>query len=275
MAYDNLCKFLSEKYPDRFAAWLLGETPDSVRVLKTELSIEPIRADSVTFLATRDRILHLEFQVKLTTEPPLSLRMLDYWVRLYRRYRSPITQVVILLKPPSDDRQIETCFQVERTRHEYQVMRLWEESPEGLLQEPALMPLACLAAADRPEQLLRRVVQEVSKIEAEELRQEVYACTQVLAGLKFSQQQIQQIFRSRSMRESIVYQEILQEGREEGRQQGEVAIILRLLNRRVGEIPVEVQEQIRHLGIPQLEALGEALLDFATIEDLLRWLEAL
>ncbi|WP_416672703.1 DUF4351 domain-containing protein [Egbenema bharatensis] len=104
-----------------------------------------------------------------------------------------------------------------------------------------------------------------------------YACTQVLAGLKFSQQQIQQIFRSRSMRESIVYQEILQEGREEGReegrQEGEVAIILRLLNRRVGAIPAEVQEQIQRLAIPQLEALGEALLDFATAEDLLHWLE--
>jgi predicted transposase YdaD len=76
------------------------------------------------------------------------------------------------------------------------------------------------------------------------------------------------------MRESIVYQEILQEGREEGRQEGEVAIILRQLNRRVGAVPTEVQERIQRLAVPQLEELGEALLDFATVEDVLRWLES-
>lgn len=86
MAFDNLCKYLAEKYPDRFVAWLLGEQTAAIEVLKTELSLEPIRADAVTLLSG-DRILHLEFQVKVATEPPLPLRMLDYWVRLYRRCR--------------------------------------------------------------------------------------------------------------------------------------------------------------------------------------------
>jgi predicted transposase YdaD len=62
MSFDNLCKLLAEKHPDRFADWLLGEpSTTSIEVLKTELSIEPIRADSVTLLQTRGRILHLEF----------------------------------------------------------------------------------------------------------------------------------------------------------------------------------------------------------------------
>ncbi len=69
MSFDNLCKLLAEKYPDPFATWILGEKPPIVQVLKTELSIEPIRADSVLFLQTSDRILHLEFQVKLESEP--------------------------------------------------------------------------------------------------------------------------------------------------------------------------------------------------------------
>lgn len=33
--------------------------PRKIEVLKTELSIEPIRADSVTFLQIENRILHL------------------------------------------------------------------------------------------------------------------------------------------------------------------------------------------------------------------------
>jgi hypothetical protein len=50
MSFDNLCKLLSEKHPVTFASWVLGTPQTNVKVLKTELSIEPIRADYVTFL---------------------------------------------------------------------------------------------------------------------------------------------------------------------------------------------------------------------------------
>ncbi|QLE56706.1 DUF4351 domain-containing protein [Nostoc sp. TCL26-01] len=62
-----------------------------------------------------------------------------------------------------------------------------------------------------------------------------------------------------------------QEGLEQGLQQGEQQLILRLLNRRLGNIDVSLIEQIQKLSIEQLEALGEALLDFATIMDLEAW----
>ncbi|NJO76082.1 MAG: Rpn family recombination-promoting nuclease/putative transposase [Leptolyngbyaceae cyanobacterium RM1_406_9] len=290
MAFDNLCKLLSEQYPDRFAAWLLGEVPDSIRVLKTELSIEPIRADYVTFLETQERILHLEFQTKLPAEPPLPLRMLDYWVRLYRRYRLPITQVLVLLRPPSSGTVIETRFQVETTRHDYRVVRMWEQDPEIFLRDPALLPLATLAATNQPEQLMSRIAEEVSKIELSERRQEIATCTQVLAGLRFDKEFIRSFFRGESMRESVIYQEILKEGLQEGRQrglqqglqeglqqglqQGKLSLTLRQLSRRVGEIPVESKAQIQALSLSQLEELGEALLDFSTLEDLMVWLRS-
>lgn len=173
MSFDNLCKLLAEKYPDHFATWILGQPTDSVNVLKTELSIEPIRADSITLLQTQDRILHLEFQTKLDSTPPLPLRMLDYWVRLYRLYRLSVTQVVVLLLPPSEGTVIETEFVFERTRHEYQVIRMWEQDPNFLLCDLALLPLAPLAAAAQPEQLLSRVAQQISKIQSAQQQREV------------------------------------------------------------------------------------------------------
>lgn len=63
--YDNLCKILAEKYPRDFTRWLLNQEPRTIEILKTELSIEPIRADSVTFMQTENRILHLEFQTTI------------------------------------------------------------------------------------------------------------------------------------------------------------------------------------------------------------------
>ncbi len=63
-------------------------------------------------------------------------------------------------------------------------------------------------------------------------------------------------------------------GKEEGKQEGEQTLVLRLLQRRVGELPQEVRRRIKTLSLEQLEALGEALLDFTAIEDLLNWLSA-
>ena len=84
------------------------------------------------------------------------------------------------------------------------------------------------------------------------------------------------------MRESVIYQDILQKGEQrgikiglqQGLQQGEVALVVRQLNRRLGAIAPELQARIRELSIPQLEALGEALLDFSTLSDLTAWLES-
>lgn len=74
------------------------------------------------------------------------------------------------------------------------------------------------------------------------------------------------------MRESVTYQAILREGRREGIQQGEVALILRLLRRRIGTVNPQLQQHIESLAIPQLEELGEALLEFTTEADLANWL---
>lgn len=50
------------------------------------------------------------------------------------------------------------------------------------------------------------------------------------------------------------------------------SLILRLLKRRVGEVPEPLRTQIEALPIDQLEALGEALLDFSGMADLENWL---
>jgi len=57
-------------------------------------------------------------------------------------------------------------------------------------------------------------------------------------------------------------------------QKAEVTLVLRLLKRCVGEIEPAFQAQIEQLSIDQLEALGEALLDFSRMEDLITWLQA-
>jgi predicted transposase YdaD len=63
------------------------------------------------------------------------------------------------------------------------------------------------------------------------------------------------------------------EGEQRGRIEGERSLVLRLLARRVGTLPAKIEVQVQELTLPQLEALGEALLDFASAEDLRVWLQ--
>ncbi|MBW4622895.1 MAG: DUF4351 domain-containing protein [Cyanosarcina radialis HA8281-LM2] len=71
-----------------------------------------------------------------------------------------------------------------------------------------------------------------------------------------------------TLQQRRVYREIKEEGREvEAR-----SLILRLLTRRVGELPPEVQSLVEALSLEQLENLGEALLDFTSTTDLDAWL---
>jgi hypothetical protein len=70
-------------------------------------------------------------------------------------------------------------------------------------------------------------------------------------------------------------QETLDEGRQEGRQEGleqERSLILRQLIHRIGKVSPAMRSQVESLSLPQLESLGEALLDFTGADDLGDWL---
>ena len=76
------------------------------------------------------------------------------------------------------------------------------------------------------------------------------------------------------LQQTRVYQEVREEGREEGRQAGETTVVLKLLQRKLGKLPDEIQAQIMALSIEQLELLAEELLDFSKLDNLTAWLAA-
>jgi predicted transposase YdaD len=75
-------------------------------------------------------------------------------------------------------------------------------------------------------------------------------------------QEIDTIYRAEMSRASL-----------EGEQKGRQILILRQLNRRVGNLSIALRTQVESLPLEQLGQLGEDLLDFSGLEDLLGWLE--
>ena len=71
----------------------------------------------------------------------------------------------------------------------------------------------------------------------------------------------------------------IEQGLEQGLQRGiekglnrEKKLVLRQLKRKLGQITPELEIQIKALDIDKVESLGEALLDFSTVDDLKAWL---
>jgi predicted transposase YdaD len=198
--------------------------------------------------------------------------MLDYYVRLTRKYQLPVTQVVIFLQPTRDEIAFTTEYVSETTIHRYQVMRMWEQDSAIFLNNLGLLPLASLAKTDSAPALLSQVAQSLAKISDIETRQNTAAYTEILAGLKFEQDLILKLLREETMQESVIYQYILDKGEQRGEQQEALKFCLLLLDERFGEIDASIVEQLQVLNKEQLEALGRAILRFSSLSNLENWL---
>ena len=134
-----------------------------------------------------------------------------------------------------------------------------------------------LTQTDDRAAVLRTVAQRVEALADRRQQSDLAASASLLAGLVLDKELIQRVLRTEMMRESVIYQDIKAEGRAEGevtgRQKEASSLSLRQLNRKLGNLAPEDEERIRELSIEQLETLGEELLTFSELRDLLTWLE--
>jgi len=87
--------------------------------------------------------------------------------------------------------------------------------------------------------------------------------------LQLNREEIEEMLGLSELKQTRVYQEAL----EEGRQEKGVTIVLRLLDRKLGQVAPDVLSRIQQLPTIQLEELREALLDFDSAQDLTDWLQ--
>jgi len=140
---DNLCKFLAEKYPDQIVEWLFGIKNKHLKILKTEMQRESIRADSAILFEAENTILHVEFQTIIKSVPPMPLRMLDYYIGFKRKFPDKkIKQVLVVLKNTGEN--VPARYEEERWFFVYDVVKMWEQSPRTLMKHKGLLSLASL-----------------------------------------------------------------------------------------------------------------------------------
>jgi predicted transposase/invertase (TIGR01784 family) len=260
---DNICKFLAETFSTDFASWLLGEPITLTKLQPSELSVEPIRADSVIFLKSSKIILHIEFQTDPNKNIPF--RMADYRLRLHRQFPDiEIYQVVIYLTPSRSPLVYETTFSVGELNHKFNAIRLWEQPTEIFQKYRGLLPFAALSQTNNPEETLRQVAKQIENIADKQVQSNVAASTAIISGIALNQEIIQRLLRSEIMKESVIYQSILLEGMAEGKAKGMAEgmaegeakttkqIALKMLR---SNIAIDLVVQITGLSLKQIQKL--------------------
>lgn len=106
-----------------------------------------------------------------------------------------------------------------------------------MLADPALLPFASLVDQPNPEQWLTEIAQRLRQLESEQERQQVSSYVQLLADFKFDKGLIRQIFQEGIMRESVIYQEIFQEGERKGLQEGNARVARKVARKKRSRSP--------------------------------------
>ncbi len=138
------------------------------------------------------------------------------------------------------------------TYHEFEVIRLWEQPTDKFLSIPGLLPFAVLSQTEDPTMVLNQVARAVDSITDKQQQQDITAASAILAGLVLKQDVIRKILRSEIMRESVIYQEILEEG--EAKTKSKVALNLLQMGMSVEQIA-----QVTELSIQQIQALQQQI----------------
>jgi predicted transposase/invertase (TIGR01784 family) len=257
--YDNICKFLAENFTNDLATWLLGQPITLTKMEPKELFVEPIRADAVILMQSKELILHIEFQT--IPEEEIPFRMADYRLRGHRRYPDkPMHQIVVYLQKVTGKKYLklvkQTKFALEKTAHRYEVIRLWEQPTDLFMSHPGLLPFAVLSDTSTKDSTLQAVAAQIGNITDRRTQNNIAASAAILAGLTLKEDVIQRILRKDIMRESVIYQSIKKEGREEGREEAARKIAANMLSKGISvESVVDFTgltlEQVQQIQIQQ------------------------
>jgi len=226
-------------------------------------------------------LIHTEHQSEARGD--FSKRMFRYFARLYEKHALPVYPIALFSydvpqRPePTFHRVDFPDFRV--LEFNYRVIQLNRLNWRDFLryQNPvasALMAKMKIAPSDRPR-VKAECLRLMATLQLDRARMKLISGF-VDTYLRLNAEE-ETIFRTEistiepSDREEFM--EIVTSWELQGRQQEALSIILRQLNRRLGGVSPDLEARIRSLSTEKLEDLGEALLDFSEVANLVNWLD--
>lgn len=231
--YDIVTKDALQKFPEDILQAVLERTDFKfVEFVEGEFTtVEIRRTDSLIKVQLGDELVlvHIEFQVGDSTDVEMARRNVGYLGRCYERYGLPILSHVIYLRPNAggnDPGGYRQDIPNHRFIVEYKVIRLIELDGQSVFetQNAGLMPFAPLMQPPEGMEQLQWAIQCNERTKAlslpTDIRSNLLVSQWVMSGLIHPHQAIRNFLSEVVMRESSVYEHLLQTAGEEYYQQG-------------------------------------------------------
>jgi Domain of unknown function (DUF4351) len=237
-------------------------------------------------------LVHLEIQAK--PEQNFAERMFVYNFRIFDCFHRPAISLAILCDGNRNWRpqRYEFAYPGTQLSFQFDVVKLLDYRDRQLELEQSRNPFAVVVMAHLKAQETKQKAKVRKEYKLELIRrlyEQGYERQDVIhlfrfidwvmmlpEGLKL---QFWQELRAYEEERRMLYITSIEEiGFERGVKQGlehERSLILKLLTRKIGTLLPKVRSQIESLTLEQLEALGEALLDFSSSDDLEGWLRSM
>ncbi|MBD2163236.1 DUF4351 domain-containing protein [Calothrix membranacea FACHB-236] len=259
--------------------------PESLKFLDKEVFTdvtagEQYEADLVAQIRFREQetffLVHIENQSY--PQADFGRRMFRYFARLFEKYALPIYPIVVFSydTPRTPQTNIYRVEFPDKTVLEfnYGVVQLNQLNWRDFLQQEnpvasALMAKMNIAPSERPK-VKSECLRLLATLRLDPARMKMISGF-VDTYLKLNAAE-ENIFQTEIAKFEPAKQEVVMEIVTSWELKAKQELIIRQLNRKVGAIAPELQEQILQLPNTQLEDLGEALLDFTSQEDLIAWL---
>ncbi|MHC5537061.1 RpnC/YadD family protein [Singulisphaera rosea] len=207
-------------------------------------------------------------RVPIQPRQSFETRLLRYNVLLGERHKAPVQTVAVLLRPESERARLSGVFEVRLPDgrpslvFHYVVIRAWEKSAAEVLEGGlSTLPLASLARISQEQfpALVHRVAERLYSETTPSDAVTLWTAFLILTGLRyppeFTKPLIDEVWTVLDLKDSSIYQMILEEGRAkgklEGRREGEIAgatkVLLKVGSDRFGPPDQATSEAIHAL----------------------------
>jgi Domain of unknown function (DUF4351) len=233
-------------------------------------------------------LIHLEIQA--TPDKNFAERMFIYAVRIFEFFHQPPTSLAILCDARPNWRPSHYGFTTPGStlQFDFTAVKLLDYQTQWSQLEQSRNPFAIVVMTHLKTQATKRDPTDRKAWKftlVKRLYELGYSRSDVLNLFKFVDwlmilpESLKQAFwdelRTYEEERTMPYiTSVEQIGIEKGIEKGERSLVLRQLERKFGELPDLTLQQINALSTRKLGSLGEALLDFATIDDLQDWLKS-
>ncbi|MCA6502728.1 MAG: Rpn family recombination-promoting nuclease/putative transposase [Pseudanabaena sp.] len=268
--------------------------------ISVEVKEKAFRFDGIFIPKAKDKLIYL-LEVQFQQKEDFYWEYLSEIYLYLNQYRPEHDWKAIAIfarrsyepEPRSHVQEMLNCQRLQRVYLEDLVDRETDSFAIAIIQ-------LILSTESQAVTMARQLGDKIEQENDPEIQEQVLELIETVLVYKFpklSRQEIEAMFTYSDLKQTRVYQEAREEGELRGEQRGEqrglqlgeqkglklgekrglvkgqATMLLRLLNRKFGQISPSLRGKVNKLSAKQLENLAEALFDLETIADLSDWLK--